>query len=102
MRPTRAILHSSRALVVVVVPCTTACRLAGSAPADSSAAMKPMAWLSTVVDTLASFTAPDTESTESRSVNVPPTSMPTVEELLDEDMMDQTERYCSRRAASAM
>ena len=40
--------------------------------------MKPIAWLSMVVGTLASLTVLERGSTASRSVKVPPTSMPTV------------------------
>ena len=40
--------------------------------------MKPIAWLSMVVGTLASLTVLERGSTARRSVKVPPTSMPTV------------------------
>src|SRR6185369_4149457 len=76
IRPTVAILRSSIALVVVVVPCTMASSDAGSTPAAASAARTPKAWLSTVVGTLAIRTSPLASSTTIRSVKVPPTSMP--------------------------
>ena len=63
--------------------------------------MKPIAWLSTVVGTLASLTVLERGSTASRSVKVPPTSMPTVRERL-EAIDFYTDRYCSRREASAV
>ena len=58
IRPTVAILRSSIALVVVVVPWTIASSAAGSTPAAASAARTPKAWLSTVVGTLAMRTSP--------------------------------------------
>ena len=76
IRPTFAILRSSIALVVVVVPWTMASSDAGSTPAAASAARTPNAWLSTVVGTLAIFTSALASSTTIRSVKVPPTSMP--------------------------
>src|SRR6188768_4089929 len=78
IRPTVAILRSSIALVVVVVPWTIASSAAGSTPAASSAAITPKAWFSTVVGTLAMRTSPLAGSTTIRSVKVPPTSMPAI------------------------
>ena len=78
IRPTVAILRSSIALVVVVVPWTMASSEAGSMPAASIAARTPKAWLCTVVGTLAMLTSPLASSTTTRSVKVPPTSMPAI------------------------
>ena len=50
----------------------------GSTPAASSAASTPKAWFSTVVGTLASRTSPVASSSRTRSVKVPPTSMPAI------------------------
>ncbi len=101
INPTLAILRSSSALVVVVVPCTTACSTAGSRLAEASAAMKPIAWLSTVVGTLASFTSRVSGSIASRSVKVPPTSMPTVKLLLGDMLKPIGTVHATRRRLSA-
>ena len=63
--------------------------------------MKPSAWLSMVVGTLASLTVLERGSTARRSVKVPPTSMPTVRKR-GATLFIYTERYCSRREASAV
>src|SRR5450755_4595745 len=76
IRPTCAILRSSIALVVVVVPWTIASSPAASTPAAASAARTPKAWFSEVVGTLAICTWPVASSTTTRSVKVPPTSIP--------------------------
>src|SRR5262245_61010547 len=78
IRPTRAWVRSSIALVVVVVPCTIAASSRSATAVSSSAASTPKAWLSGVVGTFARRTSPVASSTRTRSVNVPPTSTPAI------------------------
>src|ERR1019366_2113184 len=78
MRPTVAILRSSIALDVVVLPWTMASSSLGSTPAASSAASTPKAWFCPVVGTLSMRPSPVWSSTTMRSVKVPPTSMPAI------------------------
>ena len=74
-RQTEAPLRSRTALVATVEPWTSSSIAPGSRPAASIACMAPSSGLAGVLGTFAVRT--DSPSTATRSVNVPPTSMPT-------------------------
>ncbi len=69
------------ALVPIVVPWTSVSISPGAASSADSPAMKPSAWFSGVLGTLATRNRRVAASTSSRSVKVPPTSTPTIYRL---------------------
>ena len=71
----RAPRRSRMALVATVEPCTKSVTAAGSIPAAASAPKAPMSGLRGVLGTFTTRTRPS--ETATRSVKVPPTSMPT-------------------------
>src|SRR5712691_9245587 len=77
MRPTRAARPSTIALVTMVVPCASAAARPAAGSSARSPLTTPVEGCAGVVGTLHEYSRPD-GSRATTSVNVPPTSTPTV------------------------